>query len=316
MGKFSGVALTLFVLMFCVTILAAQTERPGERLVLEGIVFDFDSHKPVPLATVRVEGTGRSTLANEDGRFRLILGAGERQLKFSHIAYYSEKRLVSAADTLTDLDVYLHPSAVEIEGISVYTRAYDPGQRIIIEAIRRKEDILKRIHDYRYDAYTKVFVTDETNPDSSEIMLVAESQTTAYWEQPDKYKEVITSRRQTANIPAEGNLVTVGEILNFNKNRIDIGRYSIVTPTAEDALDHYHYYLLDTIYVDSQVVFKLEIEPINPDDPLFVGFIHIADSTYDVMEVDVGFSRGQVGRRRRVRVVVPDDNVELREEGG
>ncbi len=270
----------------------AQTGVSRERLVVEGAVFDFDSRQPVSFATVRVEGTGRSTLANEDGRFRLILGEGERRLKFSHIAYYSEKHLVVSSDTLSDLEIYLHPSAVEIEGISVYTRAYDPGQRIIIEAIKRKEDILSRIQDYHYDAYTKVLITDETKADSAEILLIAESQTTAYWEQPDKYKEVITSRRQSANIPAEGNMVVVGEILNFNKNRIDLGRYSIVSPTAEDALDHYNYYLLDTVYVDSQAVFKLEIEPINPDDPLFVGFIHIADSTYDVMEVDVSFSRG------------------------
>lgn len=271
---------------------AASAEEPGARLIVQGVVYDFDSREPVPLATVRVEGTGRSTLANEEGRFRLILAEGEKQLKFSHIAYYSERYQVIAADTLADLEIYLHSSAVEIEGISVYTRAYDPGQRIIIEAIKRKEDILSRIHDYSYDAYTKVLITDETKEDSSRVMMIAESQTTAYWEQPDKYKEVITSRRQTANIPAEGNLVTVGEILNFNKNRIDIGRFSVVTPTAEDALDHYNYYLLDTIYVDSRPVFKLEIEPINPDDPLFVGFIHIADGTYDVMEVDVGFSRG------------------------
>lgn len=281
----------VFLLVFAAASLA-QSGQSGERLVIEGTVFDFDSREPVGFATVRVEGTGRSTLANKEGRFRLILKGGERQLKFSHIAYYSEKHTVTATDTLADLEIYLRPSAVEIEGISVYTRAYDPGQKIIVEAIKRKEDILSRIHDYSYDAYTKVIITDETKEDSSEIMLIAESQTTAYWEQPDKYKEVITSRRQTANIPAEGNLVVVGEILNFNKNRIDIGRYSIVTPTAEDALDHYNYYLLDTVYVDDKPVFRLEIEPINPDDPLFAGFIHIADSTYDVIKVDVSFSRG------------------------
>ncbi|MCP4686111.1 MAG: carboxypeptidase-like regulatory domain-containing protein [bacterium] len=285
---FTGAA----VLFLCATGISAQPESLTDRLVVEGTVFDFDSRLPIPFATVRVEGTGRSTLANGEGQYRLVLGSGERNLKFSHIAYYSEKHLATLSDTLSDLDICLHSSAVEIEGISVYTRAYDPGQRIIVEAIKRKEDILGRIHDYSYDAYTKVLATDETNPDSTEILMIAESQTTAYWEQPGKYKEVITSRRQSANIPAEGNLVTVGEILNFNKNRIDIGQYSIVTPTAEDALDHYNYYLLDTIFVDSQAVFKLEIEPINPADPLFVGYIHIADSTYDVIRVDVGFSPG------------------------
>ena len=100
------------------------------------------------------------------------------------------------------------------------------------------------------------------------------------------------SRRQTANVPAEGNLVSVGEIANFNKSRVELDPYSIVSPVASDALDHYNYYLLDTLYYDSMRVFHLEIEPQNPRDPLFVGTVDIADSTYDVVAVDVSLSEG------------------------
>lgn len=127
---------------------------------------------------------------------------------------------------------------------------------------------------------------DSTNS----IFLLTETQTTAYWQQPDKYKEVISARKQSSNIEADDNLVTVGQILNFNKNRIDLGKYSVVSPTAEDALDFYNYYLIDTVYLDSQPVFRMEIEPKSDADPLFVGTIDIADSTYDVVQVDVGFN--------------------------
>ncbi len=282
-----AIIILLFVFQSMVTTAVAQ-----ERIVVEGTVFNAESGAPIPFASVRIEGTGRSALANADGEYRLRLGPGEDRLKFSHIAFYSERLTIAGSDSLVHRDVFLVPAMVEVQGITVSSRAYDPAQRIIVEAIKRKEDILAAIHDYRYEAYVKLLVTDLSPADSGKVFLITESQTTACWEQPDKYKEVITSRRQSANIPAEGNLVTVGEILNFNANRINIQRYSLVTPTADDALDHYNYYLLDTVYIDSLTVFRLEVEPKNPEDPLFAGVISIADSTYDVVEVDVTFSRG------------------------
>jgi hypothetical protein len=112
------------------------------------------------------------------------------------------------------------------------------------------------------------------------------------WEKPDKYRDVIHYRRQSANLAAENNIVFVGKVVNFNENRVTFGRYSIVSPTATDALDHYNFYLIDTVLIDSRPAFLLEMEPKNPDLPRFVGRIHIADSTYDVLDVDVGFSRG------------------------
>ncbi len=158
------------------------------------------------------------------------------------------------------------------------------------QAIARKNDLLSRIHDYRYDAYIKFIVRDlAKDRDSAEsVFLITETQTTAYWEQPDKYQEVISARQQSSNLPAENNLVSVGQILNFNTNRIDLQKYSVVSPTADDALDHYRYHLLDTLYISERTVFRLAIEPKSDAAPLFVGMIDVADSTFDVLAVDVG----------------------------
>jgi len=262
------------------------------RMVVEGIIYDADTQEPIPFATVRVLGTGKSTLANDDGQYRLVLYGDKHSLKFSHVSHYSEELEVSGPESISGLDVYLRSNIVDIGEFKVYTRAYDPGQMIILEAIKRKEDILTKIRDYRYDAYIKLNITDESKEDSTEIMLLTETQTTAYWEYPDKYKEVITARRQSSNINAEENTITVGNILNFNQNRLEIGPYSMVTPTADDALDHYNYYLRDTVLFDDKPVFVLEIEPKNPNLPLFKGSIYVADSTYDVVQVEVEFSDG------------------------
>jgi hypothetical protein len=262
------------------------------RYAVEGVVYNNDTGEPLPRATIQVAIVGISTPANDDGRFRLILTPGDYQFTVSHVGFYHEQLAVPVTDSSLHLEVRLRPAMIYLGEQKVFSRAYDPAQQIIAQAIARKKDILSRIKDYSFDGYAKLVVRDASKPDSESIILITETQSTAYWERPDKFKEVITARKQSANLKAEGNLVTVGEPLNFNRNRIELGRYEVVSPTATDAMDHYNYYLLDTVYIDQRAVFVLEVEPKDEYEPLFAGQIQIADSTFDVVRVDVGFSKG------------------------
>jgi len=79
--------------------------------------------------------------------------------------------------------------------------------------------------------------------------------------------------------------------VNFNRERIELRRYSLVSPIADDALDAYTYHVLDTLAVDGRRVFRLALEPRSDASPLFVGVIDIAESTYDVVAIDVGVNR-------------------------
>jgi hypothetical protein len=283
-------SLLFVVLLFSLVYAESPIVSTNAKLV-QGVVYDTLTNQSLPYVTVQVPGTGKSALVNQEGHYRLMLSAGRHQLKFSHIGYLSKTIEINVSDSSNTCNAYLYPTVLQVGGITAYEDNYDPAQQIIIEAIRRKKDILERIHDYRFDAYTKLVVREKPKPDSSKIWLITETQLTCFWEQPNKYKQIITARKQSSNLDAEGNLVGVGEILNFNRNRIDFGRYSIVSPTAKDALDHYNYYLKDSVYVDNRRIYRLEIEPRSENDPLFVGNISIADSTYDVVEVDVGFNR-------------------------
>lgn len=259
------------------------------RFVIEGQVFDSSRATPIPQATIRVLGTGISTLANDDGRFRLVLVDGNYRIKVTHVAFFSDSIQMVGKDTTLSARFSLTPAPIQLRGITVGPRQYDPAQEIIRQAIKRKKDILSRLRDYTCEAYSRVNVHDNTKSDSA-LFLITETKTTCFWQQPDKYKEIITARRQSANLKARDNLFSIGQVLNFNRNRIELGRYSIVSPTAIDALDHYNYYLLDTIVIDGRPVFVLDMEPKSKVTPLFVGQVQIADSSFDVVAVDVGFN--------------------------
>ena len=270
-----------------VALLALPAAAPAA--IVEGTVYDADSNDPIPRVTIRIEGTGRSMLGNDSGRYRLRLEPGTYTVRFSHVAHYSETVDVAVGelDTAITRDVRLKPSLIELPGTRVYTRAYDPAQEIIIEAIRRKEALLSQIQDYTFEAYTKLAVRRLEDDTLENYLLITETQLSGWFQQPDQYKEIITARRQSSNLDAEGNLVTVGQIFNFNANRIELGRQAVVSPTASDALDYYNYYLLDTILVDGRPAFQLEIEPQSNAHPLFDGEILIVDSLYAVVGVDV-----------------------------
>jgi len=260
--------------------------------VLTGKVYDEKSGQPVSFATIRVENTTHTMLTNESGQYRLRLKPDNYRIKFSHVAHHSQIREVTVTDADMTLDIQLEEALIVIPGTKVYERDYDAAQSIIIEAINRKEALLSQLQSIQFDAYTKLVVRDSSKEDSSSILAITESQLVCYWKQPDNYNQTITARKVSSNLSNAEILVAIGDIPNFNKNRIHIGSYSIVSPTATDALEHYNYYLLDTIYIDNKAIFRLEIEPKDPLDPLFFGTVDIADSTFAVVGVEVGFSEG------------------------
>lgn len=288
--RFLTVGFATFVFLAGAMRAVVAQERPTGTHTVYGIVRDTVTGGPVPFAVINVAETGQSTLANPDGRFSMTLPSGVWALEVRKIGFRMSTRVIAVGAAPLEIDLYLRRLPVELADIQVVAEADDPATRIIREAIARKRDVLSRIHDYRYDAYIKMVLRDLDKPvDSSEsIVLISETETAAYWQQPDKYQEVITARRQSRNLPAEDNLVSVGQIVNFNRDRIDLQKYAVVSPVADDALEHYRYRMLDTLVRGDQRVFRLAIEPRAAAQPLFVGMIDIADSSYAVLAIDVG----------------------------
>ena len=288
MSAIRSSSIALLIALMAAPAVAAQQRTTGP--AVEGAVYDTVSGKPIPFAVISVAGTGISTLTNLAGRFRVVVNVGEVELEFRKIGFRRQSVIMTVAGNTIVPDVFLTPLPVELATIRVTAMGDDLATRIMRQAIARKNDLLSRIHDYRYDAYVKFILRDlNKDEDSTEsIVLITESQTMAYWEQPDKYQETITARRQSSNLDAERNLVSVGQIVNFNKNRIDLEKYSVVSPTADDALQHYRYHILDTLEVSGRRVFRLAIEPKSDVAPLFVGMIDIADSTFDILAIEVG----------------------------
>ena len=284
-------SLVLLTLAARIAILAPSPGDTTPPVTLAGTVRDTVSGDPVGLALIRVAGQATSVITDDEGRFELQVAAGPLRLEIRRIGYRPRTLSVTAPDT--GVVVLIAPIPVGIAGITVRP-VEDPAIEVMRRVIAHKRNVLSHIHDYSYGADVKFVVRNQGVPADSpaSILVVTESRTTAYWERPDHYQETIVARRQTGNLNPDQNLVSVGEIVNFARDRIDLRKYSIVSPIADDALSHYDYRMLDTTVAEGGGrVFTIAIIPRTEASPLFVGVLTVADSTYEVRSVDVGANR-------------------------
>jgi hypothetical protein len=272
--------------------LASQGDSARVDREISGTVYDMLSRKPIPYAIIRVAETDSSTITDRKGFYQLRVPVGNVTLEFRQIGYTMTAVVAAASEDDIAQDVFMNRLAVDLDTVVISGVGESRATQIIRRAIARKNDVLARIRDYNYQAYVKLVISDlAKDQDSADaVLIMTETETTAYWEAPDKYQEIITARRQTSNLAAEQNLVSVGQIVNFNRDRIDVDKYLVVSPTADDALDHYRYHLVDSLVSNDRKIYRLAIVPNTDGAPLFAGMIDIADSTYDVVAIDVRFN--------------------------
>ena len=268
---------------------AQQPPAPAPTTLIAGAVVDTISGKPLRLAVIRLATTGASTLSDDGGQYKIVVPSGPVRLEIRRIGYEPASLSFEARGQVMRRVIYVRPIAIGLAPV-VVTGRDEFARELMRRAIARKHELFSALHDYRYDAYVKFVLRDfakaQDLPES--VLLISETRTSVYWEQPDHYQETILARRQSSNLDRERNLVSVGDIVNFTLERIDIQKYSVVSPIADDAFDHYDYRVLDTLAVDGRRVYRLAIQPTSTTSPLFVGVIDVADSTYDVLTIEVG----------------------------
>lgn len=244
-----------------------------------GKVTDSKSGEPLAAANVRVAGSARGTITNFDGSYLLSLPAGDCTLVFSYVGYRTDSLRVTL-DSNISRNVRLEPAEILLP--EVVSIAEDPAYAIIRRAIEKKHEWAKLLRSYAFKAFTRQMFYKDTS-----IAAITESYTDGFWRQGDTLREVVTQKRETKNLPEMQMLASVGEIVNFTDDVIDIIGYKFVGPIAEDALDYYRYRLLRTFRKDGVTVYEIEIIPDSRIIPLFAGKISIADSSYVVVGIDV-----------------------------
>ena len=279
----------VFIILFITGIGQAQ------EYVLKGKIFDRSTNKPLEFVTVKVEGTSSGTVSDVKGNYILRLVKGEKLISFSIIGYNSDSLNIYIEDLETERNIYLVPGEYMTEEIKV--QGEDPAYDIIRKTIKYKKEFGSKLKQYEYDAYSKLIIrsnqssiskkdqlTDSTENGKLPIYGILESETKGYFRMPDQEKQIVTSKRETANI-ARG--FALPFLVNFYEEKVDLGEVKIPSPVADDAFDNYDYHLAGITSIDSSRIFKIEVTNTSNLQPQFVGTVYVMDSIFALVKVDL-----------------------------
>lgn len=279
--KYKFIIAVIIILSFKITLSQTYT--------LSGYITDAKSKAKLSFATVKVKNSSVGTTADDKGYYILKLRKGRYTIQYSYIGYFSFETEVEIEDKNKNLDISLSPSEIFTEEIEVYGE--DPANEIIRRAIKYKKSFKNNLKEYNYDAYTKFVIRSNlaekdsaTADEKLGILGLLESETKTYFKAPDQEKQIVVSKRESANI-IRG--FALPYIVNFYDESIDLGTVKIPGPVADDAFDNYEFKLKGITSIDSLRIFKIQVTNKSDLYPQFYGVIYVLDSIFALKRVEL-----------------------------
>jgi hypothetical protein len=263
--------------LFLFLVLAGSVESEAQSQIT-GKIVDVETGDPLPAAHIIVKDTYRGTISNREGEFSIIVREFPITLVARFIGFESQEKVVTQDSG--PVDFLLKPSVAAMGEIVV--TGEDPAIAIMREVIRRKKIWRASLETYKAEAYTRQQVKNDTS-----IVSISESISVAYWDKERGSREVLKSKRQTANIDATDNFAGVSYLPNFYDDNLDIAGFDMVGVTHPDALKYYEFQLEDIQSLDGQVVYELSVTSDRKLQPLFEGTIFVLGEEYALLEVDL-----------------------------
>ncbi len=255
----------------------------GQPWWVRGTVLDAATGQPLPAATVRLAGTFRGTIANDEGAYRIEVRRWPSTLRVNHIGYASRDSLLAAPPGRVDF--VLAPAPYPLEPLVVTPG--DPAEGIMARVIRNKQAWRPLLASYRARAYTRRVLENDEG-----IVTIGETASEISWDRDRGLREVVKSRRTTSNLDAETAYVSALQgFVDFYDDDIPMLGHSLVGPTHPEALDHYRFRLAGRRYLDEQVVFDISVEPRSRLAAAFVGRVSVLDGAFSLLEVELAPSR-------------------------
>lgn len=264
--------LLLFSILFFHSQATAQRQVTGK-------IVDAGTGEPLPSAHVIIKDTYQGTITNEDGEYRLLVKEFPATLVVRFLGFESQEQEVPSTGN-APVDFLMRESVSEMGEITV--TGEDPAISIMREVIRRKQIWRENLKTYKAEAYTRQQLKNDTS-----IVSITESVSIAYWDKLRGSREVLKSRRQTANIDAGNNFAGVSYLPNFYDDNLDIAGFDVVGITNPKALSYYTFKLEDIQSIDNQVVYEISVTSNRKLQPLFEGTIYVLGEEYALLSVDL-----------------------------
>lgn len=268
----------LAFLLLCLTTFLPPDVRAQDATTIRGEVRDAQTGEPLVAASLLVEGTGRGTITNADGAFALRVDQVPARVLVRYLGY--EAAAFDVVAEKSDYAIALNPVALTLEGLVV--SAENPAVNIMRRVIAEKTRWRAALDTYRADAYTRLVIRNDTG-----IVQVEETLTDVFWEKARGMREIVRSRRKSANSTVGDQLPAAALVRNLYDDDIDVAGFTFVGVTHPNALDVYTFTLSGTRELDGQTVYDIAVAPRSAQAVAFVGRVAVLDSVYALLEVEL-----------------------------
>lgn len=279
--------------------------------VLEGRVAD-PAGEGLSYVNVYVEGTTKGTTTNQQGYYRLPLSVGSHSIAFQYLGYEKVVREVELEAGTETLNITLEPRGITLAP-AIITDGEDPAYYIIRQAIAKRKDYLD-VPPYSAEVYSKSLMQVLDLPDSfmgKPVFDSPEQKDSVFLERDDMYQGVVylsetisemhcrdkgqcqrtvTSSKTSGNDRGLSINFIFEDPIVFYENNVtlkELAPRGLISPIANNALFFYDYRLLGSYLENGELVYKIKVIPKRPNDPVFHGFIHIADSSWRIYSTDL-----------------------------
>ena len=291
-----------FYLCFSILMLLILQSTDMAAAILKGNVSGPDG-KPLPFASVYVQGTSIGTTTNFEGNYNIELDKGEYNIVFQYVGFQQQSVKVELKNDITELNVQLKDLEIQTEEVIVKADE-DPAYRIIREAIKKRKFYLDQTSSYSCDSYVKGTQKVQNLPDKimgrslgklsegidsngNGIVYLSESVSKLYFDER-KYKEIMISSKVSGddNGFSFNSGVSMKEF-NFYENQLTLNDSKLLSPIAQNALISYRYRLDATFIDNGNIVSKIEVIPKNTMGALFHGYIYIINDQWSIHSTEL-----------------------------
>ncbi len=312
------------LLLACIFLLTGSLIL-AQKITITGKLADVKTQEPLVGAVVRLSQNKQiGTITDENGNFKLSFDYVRDSLVFEYTGYKT-KKVAFTTQVQQVFSLLLEEDTQEIEEITVVP-GENPAYAILRKVVKNKsKNDKRRAQFYECDIYNRIegYVNDNEKGISNLRVMKDMSRAAAtipnlrdskgkvlipilasesfsryyYMGKPEKEREDVKVTNLSGigleNAEGIGQIFTGGKLndYNFYRNQMNILDKYFTSPIADGWRLKYDYDLLDSVLVDKDTCYVLNIVPRNRQDLVFEGKMWISKSDYALKKIDVQMTK-------------------------
>jgi len=280
-----------------------------------GHVQDVKTGEAIPFVNIVLKGTTIGTLTDFNGNYSMEFKVKADSLKATLIGYSGVIKKINLYQFQT-VDFDLEPRQYNLQEVVVHYQG-NPADVILKKVIdHKKSNMLQSFNTYQYKAYTKIEVdannigdklkdkkflkpfgfvwnyvdTSTINGKSYLPVFITETMSDVYYRKlPKSRKEVIRATRISGleNLNVSQFLGNLSQEVDVYKDFVLVFEKNFISPIADNGLDTYKYYLVDSSFIGNNWCYHLMFKPKRKQELTFTGNVWITDTTFALRKVEM-----------------------------